>query len=82
LAEKNPKIKYKIDNNDLPIEASQVDLGVTLTQGISWTEQTNKAARKAVGTLYLLKKMFPIYDQKWNLLYQCGVPFTRKTNFY
>jgi hypothetical protein len=56
LAEKNPKIKYKIDNNDLPIEASQVDLGVTLTQGISWTEQTNKAARKAVGTLYLLKK--------------------------
>jgi hypothetical protein len=45
---KNPKITYKIDNTDLPIVASQVDLGVTVTQDISWTEQTNKAARKVV----------------------------------
>jgi hypothetical protein len=78
LAKKNPKITYNIDNTDIPIVASQVDLGVTVTQDISWTEQTNKAARKAVGTLYLLKKIFPspshslgviyiapIYDLKW-----------------
>jgi ribonuclease P/MRP protein subunit RPP40 len=39
--------------------ASQVDLGVTVTQDISWTEQTNKAAWKAVGTLNLLKKKLP-----------------------
>jgi hypothetical protein len=56
---KNPRIKYKIDNTDLPIVASEVDLEVTVTQDISWTEQTNKGARKAFGTLYLLKKMFP-----------------------
>jgi hypothetical protein len=55
FGKKNPKITYKIDNTDLPIVASQVDLGVTVTQDISWTEQTNEAARKAVGTLYLLK---------------------------
>jgi hypothetical protein len=55
----NPKIKYKIDNTDLTIVASQVDLGVTVTQDISWTEQTNKAAWKAVGTLNLLKKKLP-----------------------
>jgi hypothetical protein len=59
FGKKNPKITYKIDNTDLPIVASQVDLGVTVTQDISWTEQANKAARKAVGTLYLLKKIFP-----------------------
>jgi hypothetical protein len=63
LWQKKIQRSHKIDNTDLPIVASQVDLGVTITQDISWTEQTNNAARKAFGTLYLLKKIFPSTSQ-------------------
>jgi ribonuclease P/MRP protein subunit RPP40 len=54
----NPKLVYFINGSELLVKKSHTDLGVIVTDTLSWSEQCLAAAGRARRVLYLLKHVF------------------------
>jgi hypothetical protein len=54
----NPLKEYYLNTSELNVKTSQKDLGIIVTNSISWTDHSVAAAGKARRVLYLLKHVF------------------------
>lgn len=58
LGKTNPQFAYNVNGNQLKPVTSQVDLGVTVTYDLSWSEHISNITKKANKIMFLLKKAF------------------------
>lgn len=58
LGKNNPRLSYSIDGHLLDTVESYSDLGVTITENLSWSEHISNVTKKANSKLYLLSKTF------------------------
>lgn len=54
----NPLKKYYLNTTELTVKTSQKDLGIIVTNTLSWTDQCMAATSKARKILYLLRHVF------------------------
>jgi hypothetical protein len=58
LGKNNPHMSYIIGNIDLSHVESHVDLGITITQNLTWSAHISRVCKKCNTTLFLLRKTF------------------------
>lgn len=58
IGKTNPRLPYNIDGTLLNTTESHNDLGVTITNNLSWSEHIALITRKSKTSLFLLKKTF------------------------
>lgn len=58
IGKTNPRLQYYINGVNIPLVNEHVDLGVTVTHNLSWSEHIAKIVKKANTRLYLLNKAF------------------------
>ncbi|EFA11997.1 putative RNA-directed DNA polymerase from transposon X-element-like Protein [Tribolium castaneum] len=62
LGKNNPKFSYRINNVFLSNSDSCIDLGVTISSTLSWTEHINRIVKRANQVFYLISKSFVFAD--------------------
>ena len=60
----NPNFKYRINNHELAVTASERDLGVIFSSDLKWKQQVTTCVSKANLMLGLIKKTFVSFDVK------------------
>lgn len=59
IGKNNPKRRYNINNTQIATVTSQLDLGVIISDDLSWSAHIQHVASKANRMLYLIRKAFP-----------------------
>lgn len=58
IGKNNPNLQYKIANHNVTTVSQQIDLGVTITDKLSWSAHVTKVVSKANQILYMIRKSF------------------------
>ncbi|KAJ3659789.1 hypothetical protein Zmor_011460 [Zophobas morio] len=59
LGRNNPKMQYNLGGHVLQCVSSQIDLGITITEDLSWSSHILSVVKKANSIGYLIRKAFP-----------------------
>lgn len=54
----NPKNHYNVSTTQIKSTTEQLDLGIVVTDNLSWSNQVSRAIKKANTALYLIRKSF------------------------
>lgn len=74
MGKNNPKTPYHMCGLQLRIVQSHVDLGVVITEDLSWSSHISYVCKKANSTMYLLRKAFrEVSFDAFIKLYKCYV---------
>lgn len=62
LGRSNPKNVYSINNQPTFVVKFQKDLGIVITNDLSWSNHINSNCERPMKLLYLFRKVFPCPD--------------------